>query len=204
MSVSLFCGDCLEILPTLAAGSTDAIITDPPYDKRTHEGAVTERETVPQGGVGNLINGLNFSHLVNHAYLVNEFLRISKRWSLAFCTFEDMGKFSDEASKVGAWVRAGVWDRVNPAPQFTGDRPSQAADGIAIWHNPEVKKRWNGRGQQGIWRYSVEAGNKEHPTQKPLLLMTKLVYQFTDEGETILDPLHGLWHHRSRRRQARP
>lgn len=185
MTSQLYLGDCLDILPTLEAGSVDAVITDPPYDKRTHEGAITDRS----GGVKD--NKIDFAHLINHAYLVNEFLRISKRWSLAFCTFEDMGKFSDEASKVGAWVRAGVWDRVNPAPQFTGDRPSQAADGLAIWHNPEVKKRWNGRGQQGIWRYSVESGNKEHPTQKPLLLMTKLIYQFTDEGDTVLDPFMG-------------
>lgn len=27
----LYKGDCLDILPTLAAGSVDAVITDPPY-----------------------------------------------------------------------------------------------------------------------------------------------------------------------------
>ena len=31
MSVQLYLGDCLEILPTLEAGSVDAVITDPPY-----------------------------------------------------------------------------------------------------------------------------------------------------------------------------
>ncbi len=31
MSVTLICGDCLEILPTLPAGSVDLIATDPPY-----------------------------------------------------------------------------------------------------------------------------------------------------------------------------
>jgi len=30
-----------------------------------------------------------------------------------------------------------------------------------------------------------------HPTQKPLPLMEALVDQFTDEGETILDPFGG-------------
>lgn len=29
--VTLHCGDCREILPTLAAGSVDAVVTDPPY-----------------------------------------------------------------------------------------------------------------------------------------------------------------------------
>ena len=29
--VTLWHGDCLEILPTLEAGSVDAVVTDPPY-----------------------------------------------------------------------------------------------------------------------------------------------------------------------------
>ena len=31
MTSQLYCGDCLAILPTLAAGSVEAIITDLPY-----------------------------------------------------------------------------------------------------------------------------------------------------------------------------
>ena len=31
MRASLYCGDCLEILPTIASESVDAVITDPPY-----------------------------------------------------------------------------------------------------------------------------------------------------------------------------
>lgn len=30
-SVTLYCGDCLEVLPTLEPGSVDAVVTDPPY-----------------------------------------------------------------------------------------------------------------------------------------------------------------------------
>src|SRR5512139_1356376 len=29
--IALICGDCLEILPMLPAGSVDAVVTDPPY-----------------------------------------------------------------------------------------------------------------------------------------------------------------------------
>ncbi|HNW10978.1 MAG TPA: site-specific DNA-methyltransferase, partial [Candidatus Rifleibacterium sp.] len=31
MTVQLFCGDCLEIMPMLAEKSIDAVICDPPY-----------------------------------------------------------------------------------------------------------------------------------------------------------------------------
>lgn len=30
-TVTLYCGDCLEVLSTLAPGSVDAVVTDPPY-----------------------------------------------------------------------------------------------------------------------------------------------------------------------------
>ena len=33
---TLHCGDCREVLPTLA--SVDAVITDPPYSERCHSG----------------------------------------------------------------------------------------------------------------------------------------------------------------------
>ncbi len=31
--VTIFCGDCLTVMPTLEAGSVDAVVTDPPYPK---------------------------------------------------------------------------------------------------------------------------------------------------------------------------
>jgi DNA modification methylase len=191
MSVQLYCGDCLDIMRGMADKSVDAVMTDPPYDERTHVGAVTKREIIVQGEIGNLVNGIDFIALTGHDNLVYEFIRISRSWSLAFCTFEDMRKWRDPAWEHNAWVRAGVWDRINPAPQFTGDRPSQACDGIAIIHNPDKKKKWNGGGHSGIWRYSVEFGKKEHPTQKPLLLMKHLIIDFTNPGDTILDPFMG-------------
>jgi len=187
VSIDLRLGDCLEILPTLAAGSVDAVVTDPPYDERTHNGAVTH------GGADQATDlGINeFRPLTGQKELVSEFLRISKTWSLTFCTLEDIKLWHDATLERGAWVRAGIWDRVNPAPQFSGDRPSQACEGIAIFHNPDLRKKWNGGGHSAIWRYSVEFGHKLHPTQKPLKLIKKLIVDFTNPGDTILDPFMG-------------
>jgi hypothetical protein len=36
--VTLYLGDCREILPMLAAGSVDLILTDPPYGNANHDG----------------------------------------------------------------------------------------------------------------------------------------------------------------------
>lgn len=44
-TVQLYLGDCLEVLPTLTAGSVDAVVTDPPYPEISREyGRMTEAE----------------------------------------------------------------------------------------------------------------------------------------------------------------
>jgi site-specific DNA-methyltransferase (adenine-specific) len=88
-----------------------------------------------------------------------------------------------------------VWNRLNGAPQFTGDRPAVAVEAITLAH-PKGRKRWNGGGKRGIYSHCIEqnrGGNNErfHTTQKPLPLMLDLVADFTDPGETILDPFAG-------------
>ena len=45
MTVQLYLGDCLSILPTLAAGSVDAVVTDPPYGIKYTTGWLPE--TIP-------------------------------------------------------------------------------------------------------------------------------------------------------------
>src|SRR5690606_9257720 len=64
--------------------------------------------------------------------------------------------------------------------------------------------RWNGGGKRGLYTVDVcrgaerathldDDGNRvsSHPTQKPLALMRQLVEDFTDPGDTILDPFAG-------------
>lgn len=182
--------DCFEYMRSMPDKCVDVTITDPPYNERTHAGAVTS--TIERGGAPKeIINDVDFLPLSDHDRLVNKLLRVTKRWIVIFCALEDIYKFYQAASKVGAWMRAGVWDRVSPTPQFTGDRPAQAVEGIAILHPPGVRMRWNGGGRAAIWRHQVEYGKKQHPTQKPLALIRELVYQFSDEDETVFDPFTG-------------
>jgi DNA modification methylase len=140
----LFLGDALDFMRGLEVAIVDHIITDPPYDERTHSGAVHYSGMVQ---IGNNDTGIDeFTALLDPGYLAAEFLRISRRWSLAFCTFEDIKKWRDVAWERKAWVRTGIWDRIRNTPQFSGDRPGQGGEAIAIMHNPSIKKSWNGGG----------------------------------------------------------
>lgn len=173
-------GDCREVLPTL--GQVDHVITDPPYDAKTHSSARTTR-----GGKAQDL-GINFAPLET-TDIAQGWLGVARRWVIAFCALEQLGAYRDSAGE--CWVRAGVWDRVDGMPQLSGDRPAQGAEGVAIMHGLAVKKQWNGHGLRGLWTCGVERGDRHHPTTKPLDLMLRLVELFTDPDDLVLDPFCG-------------
>jgi len=174
------CGDCLEVLPTLADGCVDHVITDPPYTDRVSRGARTgsmHDNFITFGGV----DGLE-PRIAQHA------TRLARRWSIVWCAFEQLGTY---ASAVGdRWVRSGVWRKPNATPQFTGDRPAMCGEACAIMHSAG-RKRWNGHGRPAFWQYPTETERNGHPTPKPIGLMLELVSDFTDPDDLIIDPFAG-------------
>jgi site-specific DNA-methyltransferase (adenine-specific) len=181
MSITIFQGDCISHLAQMADKTVDHFIMDPPYDQKTHSGALIQHNGAEMG--------IDFEHLVNVTDLVYHALRIARRWVIAFCSLEQLAEYRNASGD--CWVRAGVWVR-HSGPQKTGDRPGQAAEGVAIMHAPhEGKMKWNGGGKAGKWEDPIVFGVKLHPTQKPLPLMESLVRDFTDYGDTILDPYMG-------------
>lgn len=172
---ALYLGDCLEILPTLIA---DHVISDPPYDAKTHKGA--------RYGFRATSSEISFDP-IDPANIVPPMLNASRGWVLAFCALEMYGDYKRAAGE--RWVRAGFWRRINGVPQFSGDRPGQPGEGIAIMH-AGGKKQWNGNGRHGFWATPIVSGG-EHPTTKPVSLMSDLVSDFTNYGQSVLDPFMG-------------
>ncbi len=171
----LICADCRDVLPTL--GMVDAVITDPPYGEKTHAGART--------GKGDIklihFDSINGQELASYA---KTFVNMSHRWVVFTCEWRYMHLLDD----AGLLVRHGIWIKRNGAPQFTGDRPGTGWEAIAFCHRTG-KKRWNGGGRHGV--YDVPKIEGKHPTAKPPRLIGQFVLDFTDAGETILDPFMG-------------
>lgn len=172
--VTIFCGNCREINGVHG----DHVICDPPYDKTTHKGA--------RYGFTAKTSEIAFPP-VSPQWVVPTILAMSTRWTLAFCSLEMLGKYKRFAGD--QWVRSGFWRRTNGVPQFTGDRPAQPGEGIAIMHAPG-KKRWNGHGRHAFWAFPI-VSNGPHPTTKPLDLMSALIADFTDPGDVVVDPFMG-------------
>lgn len=188
-------GDCLEILPTMAAKSAAHVITDPPYSEWCHsKNAKMLAGTDGRGAKDrSLRSKIDFAHIApaQMRALGMEFGRLSMRWTLAFC---DTELASDWISSLVAGgqdhVRIGAWVKRGATPQFSGDRPGIAIESIVIAH-AKGRKRWNGGGSHALWSYPLAREDREHTTQKPLPLMLELVELFTDPGDLVLDPFAG-------------
>lgn len=199
--VTLYHGNCEDVLPTL--GPVDHIITDPPYSEKVHasvrSGKMSETDAGAKSGadVRRKVE-LGFDHLTPELreLCAGQFARLSRRWVLVFSDVESDHLWREALTDQGLdYVRTGAWVKLGSTPQFSGDRPATGFEAVTICH-PKGRKRWNGGGKHAVWTVPIvlNRGGSDprlHTTQKPEGLMRALVDQFTDAGETILDPFAG-------------
>lgn len=202
-NAELWLGDCREILPTLP--KVDAVITDPPYDAEAHAAG---RRVLSRG----VRRSTNFERKVDAAPLdfapLDDSLRDSicewaatncTGWLLAFCQAEAISDWREAMEAAGAsWRRAMVWVKPDSSPQLSGDRPAQGYESIAAAWCGEGGSRWNGGGRRGVLTFNKHdpghghgGRSNEHPTQKPVTLMSELVSLFTEVGALVSDPCMG-------------
>jgi site-specific DNA-methyltransferase (adenine-specific) len=176
-NATLLLGDAFVEMPKI--GDVDVIITDPPYNPKTHKGARSAKSLAA--------SQIDFDSLTEQQFIefCGNAVAQALRWVVMSCAWQHAA----ELEKAGIpLVRLGVWHKPNGAPQFTGDRPGMGWEAIAILHR-EGKKRWNGGGHHAVWVCNVEHGG--HPTQKPLPLLLDWITKFTEPGELVLDPFMG-------------
>lgn len=212
-AVTLYHGDCREILPALDA--VDHLITDPPYSADvylrasavyTKAGSGTPKrmglsEQKRRGGaLQKMANGdIGYMDTAFMAFF-REWCAIDKvrRWFLVFSDVESCHLWrtalTDHPQGLAPlrYVRTGAWVKPDAMPQMSGDRPSVGFEPCTIAH-AHGPMRWNGGGKQAVWTHNTAKGadRPDHPCPKPEPLMRDLVLDFTDPGDLILDPFAG-------------
>ncbi|MEC4836851.1 site-specific DNA-methyltransferase [Mycobacteroides chelonae] len=200
-SVTLYHGDCLDVLPTLDGAAV--VITDPPYSEHTHT-SVRSRKMVESdrgaryGADVRRVVDLGFEPLSEElrAFCAEQFARIAARWVLVFSDVESDHLWRNDLVENGLdYVRTGAWIKLGSTPQFSGDRPATGFEAITICH-PKGRKRWNGGGRHAVWSVPIvldrgRTGARLHTTQKPDSLIRSLVDLFSEPGEVVLDPFAG-------------
>ena len=195
-SVTLYHGDCLEIMPSLSP--VDHVVTDSPYSEETH-GKTWRSKKMAESGykkVSAAFDGLGFGAIsdADIGRLLAWCAPNCLRWIICFSDIEGVSRWIAMIRGAGLdYIRTCVWDKVDGTPQLTGDRPAVGAEAIVCAHRVG-RKVWNGGGKRGVYRHptnGAERGAKPHPSTKPVRLLSELVADFTDQGETILDPFAG-------------
>lgn len=193
--VSLYLGDCREILPCL--GRADAIITDPPYESIMHKAkakAAGRGRTLRTDG-GPALQALDFDAIDP---LRDEVCRLVSRvcsgWFVAFCSPEGIAPWRDSVEAAGLrYKRACFWNKPDAAPQFNGQGPAFGVEAfVTAWCGRGVSK-WNGGGRRNLFTHPTNSPDREgtHPTEKPVSLMGELVTLFTGMGGLVADPFMG-------------
>jgi DNA modification methylase len=195
-AVTIYHGDCREVLLRLPDASVDHVITDPPYTSRVefgyrsgssvkHNDKTTARKmTIPYGAVT----------AEDVTLLAREFHRIANRWILCFNDHVGWRWFSDELEEMGRYVFSPVvWVKGNPAPRFQGDGPCDACEYIVV---SRPRKKFASIGSlPGSYQFngvtSLASESMGLVGQKPIALMKKIICDYTKPGDTILDPYLG-------------
>jgi site-specific DNA-methyltransferase (adenine-specific) len=184
--VTLYHGDCREVMAGMADCSVSAVITDPPYSENTHQMAKSNK------GKGHGVKAIEFKSFTEEDLFTTlvECGRVSERWVIANLDYKHAFKIDSEPLPGLRVMRIGVWVKTNPMPQISADRPGQGWEAIAYLHKDGVKPAWHGGGKHGNYILPT-AQNEGHPTSKPLPMVSEWVRHFTDHGDTILDPFAG-------------
>lgn len=168
--VTLYLGDCLDILPTL--GRVDAVITDPPYGIAYSPSQNTgPRSVAPKTFVGAVVVTGD-----NKPFNPVPFL------SYPVVVLFGANHYADKLPASSEWV---IWDK------RMGLLSNDFADCEMIWTNGGGVARMFRHLWNGAFRDSERGITRVHPTQKPIELMAWLIERFTDPGDIVLDPFCG-------------
>ncbi|MGI9489071.1 MAG: DNA-methyltransferase [Geminicoccaceae bacterium] len=170
-NATLYCGDCLEIMPTL--GKVDAVVTDPPYG-------------INIGGAGTIGGAGKITHATKYGKHEWDKVGLNQKQF-------DLIREADEwiiwganhlTDIVGSFPGALIWDKKCQNGWNDTFSDAEIAATNIITRTKVYRHLWVGA-------LRVDEGSTErfHPTQKPFALM-KWCLSFVS-GQIILDPFMG-------------
>ena len=172
--VVLYQGDCLEILPTLEAGSVDAVVTDPPYGI-----------ALRNGDVGGLRRAAGYGIANDHDQAAGE---AALRWAME--NHKPTAAFASPWKPwQGEWRNLIVWDKGGAV----GGGGDTATCLKRSWELIQVRGNGplHGGRDESVWQHHiVPSDTVDHIAAKPVGLLMRVLTKFAF-GNTILDPFMG-------------
>jgi len=195
--VTIYHGDCREILPQIPDKSIDLLYSDLPYGLQGSRINFTER--------ANMVSEFEWDRGIRKDYI-----GFSKEWLARGITLlnatgsiflwtntEFIGNLKDLYVSLGLYHKATlVWHKVNPTPQVR-KRNYLSAIETALWAIKDsssfVFNFLNQNDMHNFYEGGICQGNErfEHPAQKPEWIVNKGLLVHSNTNDLILDPFLG-------------
>jgi site-specific DNA-methyltransferase (adenine-specific) len=198
--VTLYLGDCLEILPTLEAGSVDAVVTDPPYSSggmfRGDRTQKTVLKYVQTDSVDTVRIDFSGDNRDQRAYLAwcslwfSACKAASHDGAIASC-FSDWRQIPilTDAIQCGGWVWRGLATWWKPGIRMQRGRFSSSAEYI-IYASLGVADDGDESPQNVYKSNPINGDDKNHIAEKPVDVVN-WASSVTPAGCVVLDPFMG-------------
>ena len=206
-------GDSLKELKKIPDETFDLVFADPPYNLQ-----LKNKLTRPDRSKVNAVNDKwdqfeSFKKYDEFTYAwLSECKRILKKngaiWVIG--SYHNIFRVGTAIQNLGFWILNDViWNKKNPMPNFRGTRFTNAHETL-IWASKSEKSKYTFNYQslkclnddlqmRSNWDLPIcngserlkKNGKKIHSTQKPEVLLHRIILATTNKGDTIFDPFLG-------------
>ena len=208
--ITIYHGDCREVLPTLQSDSVDIVWTDPPYGHNNNDGDLIHRR---EAALGQLPSGQNppqarpiandgpeeMRSVVDAA--LKECARVLKRDCCCCCccccgggpkpTFAWLAERMDRDGL--SFFHSVIWDKGGLGMGWRYRRNHEMVM-VAHRRGGKLKWEWSGKGVEtaNVVRIGkVIPSSDDHPTPKPEALIAHFLRLHGKPGDLLLDPFMG-------------
>ena len=186
------CIDCMEGMKELPNACVDLVVTDPPYEyvsKNPRGGGFMSKENKRHFEKIDSNFGMSFDPSV----LLPEFVRICKKFNCYIFTNKNLLRFYLEFAERNKYpFDILLWRKSNPVPTFRGHYLLDKEYVIFIRQKGAIFNSTLGyKTYFTIYDGIVTRNDSEHPTQKPLSFVNKMIEVSSRRGDIIFDPFLG-------------
>ena len=193
LSSGFFNMDCMDGMKRIVSESIDCIITDPPYKMNRSTGGCTNI-SMKEKWNGNIKAGnsvMGFDTSIKFSDWLPEAYRVCKNGGhvYVFTNDKNMQELLNEASKAG-FVQSNIltWHKNNATPNRYYMKNCEFI--VLFYKKPAIPIR--NMGSKCVFSYdNINGKNKLHATEKPVGILTPMIENSTEMGETVLDMFMG-------------
>lgn len=195
---NIFLANAFEEIHNIKDHSIDLILTDPPYNLGQHSTGNIKMSW--RKDFNNDIADWDKTNFDPSDWL-DEFRRVltPKGNIFAFTSYNLLGKWHEVFDPIFDTFQFMVWHKTNPPPKIYKSSFLNSCELIVCcWNKGHT---WNFTKQSEMHNFietSICMGNerlkgkKQHPTQKPLKVLSHIINLASNVGDTVLDPFMGV------------